>query len=337
MENISMKDIAELSGVSIATVSRVLNNNGRFSEETKEKVLKVIEETGYQINYSAKTLRMNKSFSIGILVPDITNLFFANVVEQIEEILFDKGYSTIICNTARDAKKEKAYLSVLVSKLIDGLIIISGADDFEFEHQSAKKEIPYVCIDREPKDKDRTIFISSNHYQGAFEATENLIANGVKHPAIVLHKKSSSSSKERFSGFKDALKKNNIDFSNEENTLFFHTNKQENKTLLKNFVNDHPDTDGLFTVNDNIGLDIILFLKELNIDVPKDIKIIGFDNVPTCEYSNPTLSSIKQDTEKIAKKAVSSLIKLIDGQTEDKGKIYLLPVQLIERESSKLQ
>lgn len=93
MKKYSLKDIATLSGVSIATVSRVINDNGRFSEETRQKVLKVIEETGYKMNYNAKSLRMNRSFTIGILVPDISNYFFADVVQKIEEILFDKGYS----------------------------------------------------------------------------------------------------------------------------------------------------------------------------------------------------------------------------------------------------
>lgn len=102
MKKTSIKDIAKLSGVSVATVSRVINNNGRFSEETRKKILDVIEETGYQMNFSAKSLRMNKSFSVGILVPDISNYFFSDVVQKIEEELFELGYSTIICNTGRN-------------------------------------------------------------------------------------------------------------------------------------------------------------------------------------------------------------------------------------------
>ncbi|KAE9876631.1 LacI family DNA-binding transcriptional regulator, partial [Escherichia coli] len=117
MKKTSIKDIAKLSGVSVATVSRVINDNGRFSEETREKVLAVIKENNYQMNFSAKSLRMNKSFSVGILVPDISNYFFSSVVQQIEAILFDQGYSTIICNTGRNLDKEMAYLNMLESKM----------------------------------------------------------------------------------------------------------------------------------------------------------------------------------------------------------------------------
>ncbi|CRH21139.1 Transcriptional regulator, LacI family (fragment) [Carnobacterium maltaromaticum] len=139
MKNYSIKDIAEIAGVSVATVSRVINDNGRFSEETRKKVLRIIEETGYKMNYSAKNLRMKKSFTIGILVPDISNSFFSEVVQQLEEILFAKGYSTIICNTSRSSEKELAYLRILEGKGIDGLIVISGAEKFEFDSSSSEK------------------------------------------------------------------------------------------------------------------------------------------------------------------------------------------------------
>jgi LacI family transcriptional regulator len=157
MKKISIKDIAQLSGVSVATVSRVINDNGRFSEETRKKVLDVINETGYQMNYSAKSLRMNKSFSIGILVPDISNYFFSDVVQKIEEILFEHGYSTIICNTARNLAKEDAYLQMLESKGVDGIIVISGAEELDFDNSRSKKKfLTYVLI--ENLKKRRTLF-----------------------------------------------------------------------------------------------------------------------------------------------------------------------------------
>ncbi|MBO1306266.1 LacI family DNA-binding transcriptional regulator [Enterococcus sp. 669A] len=334
MKNISIKEIAKLSGVSTATVSRVINNNGRFSEETRQKVLRVMEETGYQMNYSAKTLRMNKSFSIGILVPDITNYFFANVVEKIETILFDQGYSTIICNTGRNVEKEAAYLSMLEGKMIDGLIIISGADEFEFQVQNDKKTIPYICIDREPKEKNKTVFVSSNHYQGAFEAAEHLLQQGVKHPIIVMHQRNSSSAKERLDGFKDALKKNNYSFNPDKHRLDFNLDSSHDKKSLQEFLQQQNDVDGLFAINDDIALNILDYLREFEVAVPAQMKVIGFDNVPAGQHSAPRLTSINQDTQKIAEMATSSLIKLIDGNKEIQGEISLVPVQLIRREST---
>lgn len=331
MKNVSIKDIAKLSGVSVATVSRVINNNGRFSEETKQKVLAVIEETGYQMNFSAKSLRMNKSFSIGVLVPDISNYFFSDVVQKIEEQLFELGYSTIICNTGRSSEKENAYLKMLQSKLVDGLIVISGADEFD----SNTDNIPYICIDREPKEKERTIFISSNHYQGAFEATEALLHSNSKEPAIAMYDRASSSSKERFEGFRDALKKNNYLYQEKKNLFLIETDNKNIERSLKTFLSHAGSTDGFFAVNDTIAMELLFNLPKLNKKVPKDVKVIGFDNTPQAIYSTPSLSSVEQDTAKIAKLAVENLIGLMTASRITTNKSILVPTHLVERESSK--
>lgn len=333
MDNVTIKDIARLSGVSVATVSRVINNNGRFSEKTRQKVLKVIEETGYQMNYSAKSLRMKRSFTIGILVPDISNYFFADVVQQIEEQLFELGYSTIICNTGRSAEKEQKYLTILESKSVDGIIVISGANengiDFNFE-----KEIPYICIDRKPRVSEDTVFISSNHYQGGFIATEELIHLGCTNLLMILHQEISSSSKERVKGFEDALKKNNLPYSDSTNKLVIGTDKTQYQEQLKTFMKQHPNIDGIFTVNDNLALQVLKFISSKGVSVPDTIKLIGFDNIPSAELSSPALSSIKQNTEEISKVAISSLLKLIDDDNSEKGKQILIPVEFVGRQST---
>ncbi|HAO6209151.1 TPA: LacI family transcriptional regulator, partial [Listeria monocytogenes] len=294
MKKTSIKDIAKLSGVSVATVSRVINDNGRFSEETREKVLAVIKETNYQMNFSAKSLRMNKSFSVGILVPDISNYFFSSVVQQIEAILFDQGYSTIICNTGRNLDKEMAYLNMLESKMVDGLIVISGADEFGFKYTNAENGIPYVCIDRQPKDKKDTIFISSNHYQGAFEATEALIHGGVKSPVIFMHSRQSSSAKERLKGFQDALKKNNIRYDPDVSKFTVDLQIHDYQKSIITFVNEVTTMDGIFAINDNIALELLNLLPTIGKKIPNDIKVIGFDDTPQCNYTVPKLSSVKQ-------------------------------------------
>lgn len=333
MKNYSIKDIAEIAGVSVATVSRVINDNGRFSAETRKKVLKVIEDTGYKMNYSAKNLRMNKSFTIGILVPDISNYFFSDVVQQLEEILFAKGYSTIICNTSRSSEKELAYLRILEGKGIDGLIVISGAEEFEFDSSSAEKKIPYICIDREPKKKENTIFISSNHYQGAFESAEELIHEGCLHPIIAMHNQKSTSAKERLKGFKDALKKNSIPFNAKQHLLSIDIEHSDFEQNLLTFLKKNPNVDGIFSINDLIALELMLSLKKNQIDVPKKIKLIGFDDTYAGKYTTPTLSSVRQNTTLIANYAVESLLELISKKGE-LGRQIVVPVSLILRESS---
>ncbi|HCJ3609740.1 TPA: LacI family DNA-binding transcriptional regulator, partial [Listeria monocytogenes] len=325
MKKTSIKDIAKLSGVSVATVSRVINDNGRFSEETREKVLAVIKETNYQMNFSAKSLRMNKSFSVGILVPDISNYFFSSVVQQIEAILFDQGYSTIICNTGRNLDKEMAYLNMLESKMVDGLIVISGADEFGFKYTNAENGIPYVCIDRQPKDKKDTIFISSNHYQGAFEATEALIHAGVKSPVIFMHSRQSSSAKERLKGFQDALKKNNIRYDPDVSKFTVDLQIHNYQKSIITFVNEVTTMDGIFAINDNIALELLNLLPTIGKKIPNDIKVIGFDDTPQCNYTVPKLSSVKQNIPKIAQITVDNLITIIKNPKQKKRITEIVP------------
>ncbi|HHQ0572348.1 TPA: LacI family DNA-binding transcriptional regulator [Listeria monocytogenes] len=333
MKKTSIKDIAKLSGVSVATVSRVINDNGRFSEETREKVLAVIKETNYQMNFSAKSLRMNKSFSVGILVPDISNYFFSSVVQQIEAILFDQGYSTIICNTGRNLDKEMAYLNMLESKMVDGLIVISGADEFGFKYTNAENGIPYVCIDRQPKDKKDTIFISSNHYQGAFEATEALIHAGVKSPVIFMHSRQSSSAKERLKGFQDALKKNNIRYDPDVSKFTVDLQIHDYQKSIITFVNEVTTMDGIFAINDNIALELLNLLPTIRKKIPNDIKVIGFDDTPQCNYTVPKLSSVKQNIPKIAQITVDNLITIIKNPKQKKRITEIVPVELSLKDS----
>ncbi|HAO6511874.1 TPA: LacI family transcriptional regulator [Listeria monocytogenes] len=333
MKKTSIKDIAKLSGVSVATVSRVINDNGRFSEETREKVLAVIKETNYQMNFSAKSLRMNKSFSVGILVPNISNYFFSSVVQQIEAILFDQGYSTIICNTGRNLDKEMAYLNMLESKMVDGLIVISGADEFGFKYTNAENGIPYVCIDRQPKDKKDTIFISSNHYQGAFEATEALIHAGVKSPVIFMHSRQSSSAKERLKGFQDALKKNNIRYDPDVSKFTVDLQIHDYQKSIITFVNEVTTMDGIFAINDNIALELLNLLPTIGKKIPNDIKVIGFDDTPQCNYTVPKLSSVKQNIPKIAQITVDNLITIIKNPKQKKRITEIVPVELSLKDS----
>ena len=332
-KTLSIKEIAKLSNVSVATVSRVINNRNGFSEKTREKVLKIIDETGYEANNIAKSLRMSRSHSIGIIVPDIGNFFFADVVQKIEELLFEKNYATIICNTARNSSKEKAYLKMLESKMIDGLIVISGAEQFELENINS--DFPLICIDRMPKNPESTIFISSNHYQGAFEATEILLSKGCRNLCIALHRKTSSASRERLTGFKDALKKNNIRYNEKNNFLYLPEEKIDNKiSVIKKYLENNPDIDGIFAVNDNIALILLDILPQLEKNIPRDIKLIGFDNTAGAYYCKPKLSSVKQNTSKIAQRTVDSLLDIINGRREQVNKYQLEPVQLVLREST---
>lgn len=332
LQKISIKDIARLSGVSVATVSRVINNNGRFSEVTRKKVEKIIQDTGYETNYSAKSLRMNRSDTIGVLIPDISNFFFADITKLLEEKLFSYGYSVIICNTAHDDQREKRYLKTLASKGIDGLIVMSGSAKFEFESNNMSNKIPYVCVDRQPKDSSQTILISSDHQLGGYQATQTLFKSHCHNPVIAIGSFETPSMQARLNGFKQALADNQVPLA-KWGHVFQLSEPENSKTDLANYLHRHPETDGIFAVNDTIALKLHQVLRQLDKRVPTDIKLIGFDNAPTDQYVTPTLSSVSQDNQQLANQTVKHLLGLINT-TEQPGQSIIVPTQLQLRETT---
>ncbi|MFL2138976.1 LacI family DNA-binding transcriptional regulator [Desemzia sp. FAM 23991] len=335
-KKISIKEIAELSNVSTATVSRVLNNNGRFSEETKKRVLSVIEEHEYQINSVAKTLRMQKSNTIGMIVPDINNEFFASLINRIEKFFFEKGFSTIICNTDKDQSKEESYLKSLDSKLIDGLIFISGHEKVDESHLS--RNIPIVCIDRDPDVSTNISIVGSNHYEGGLLATRHLIKKGCKKIVILTKEKNISSVNDRVKGYKQALTEASIEIDNQ---LFIGVpamdkhNFELGKEGISQVIDKQIEFDGVFATNDWIAYGALKELMNRGYKVPKEVKIVGFDNDTIAKYSPLGITTINQNISKIAEEASTLLYNLMEN-TEKKTVDYrvTVPVNIIERETT---
>lgn len=334
-KKISIREIANLSGVSVATVSRVINNNGRFSEATRKKVMSVIRENSYTTNAMAKGLRMQRSNTVGIVVPNLNNSFFADLVEKIEQKLFLEGYSTIICDTGGNSNKEIGYLKMLESKLVDGLILISGLETFNTSFFN--RQIPIVCIDRQPNNKD-IMYIGSNHYEGARLATKKLIeANTI--PRLLIGSKVSASVKDRIKGFKDMLYEKNIQFN--ENMIISITKEQEInpstkrqalRKILRNLLSNLKMPLGIFAISDAIAADLLIAAHSMFISIPEDLKVIGFDDAPIAQYCYPELTTVRQNTKKITDYASSYLIKAMQyHEPTIKTKVQLVNVELVNR------
>lgn len=334
--NISIKEIAKLANVSVATVSRVINNNGRFSQETKEKVMKIINDYGYTTNMAAKSLRMSKSKTIGLIVPNINNEWLSELVLEIENYFFERDYSVFICNTSQSEDKEISYFKSLDSQLVDGIICISGIE--EIPAGTIQREIPIVCVDRKPKDHSNAYYVESNHYEGGYKATEELINQGCKKIAIVSRNKTLSANKQRMEGYLQALKDYNLETNPKLQILF--SPKEPNYIGALNaahrLIESKEEFDGVFATNDWRALGVINALKKHNIDVPKDVKVIGFDDTAISKYSHPSISTISQDIHSIALKASSLLLDLIEEkEVSNEQKHYILPVKVVRRESTR--
>lgn len=335
-KNISIKQIAEMANVSVATVSRVINNNGRFSEETRRRVQNIIDEYGYVTNMAAKSLRMSKSKTIGLIVPNIDNEWFSQLALEIENFFFDKNYSVFICNTSQDEQKEIAYFKSLDAKLVDGIMCISGIE--EIPTNAITRDIPIVCIDRKPKDHSHAFYVESNHYSGGYLATEELIKQGCKRIAIVSRNKTLSVNKQRFEGYLQALKDYGLQQHQELQLLldYRQANYDGAKIAINQLIKNGIPFDGVFATNDWRAYGVMIGLIENHIRVPEDVKVIGFDDVFISQSSHPSISTIKQDIPGLAKKACNLLYDLMNNREIDENqKKYILPVEVIKRDSTK--
>lgn len=338
-KRISIKDVARESGVSIGTVSRILNQTGRYSKETEKKVLDVAERLNYERNRLAISLVSNESRTIGILVPDITNEFFANIVKNCEQMLFEAGYASIICNTERSISRENAYTRVLIEQQVEGIIIISSNNN---QNTILKDNpTPTVFIDRNLKDENETT-VASDHYGGAVLATNYLLKTHYI-PYMVVTRTKSSATVARISAFEDVLQQNK--FNNFEEHVFeldLTSNQFMNATPeLNAFIKRvfHPGKPiGIFGVNDNVAYMVIRAAKNLNLRIPEDISVIGFDGTYFADISSPTLTTIVQNTPVIAKTACKLLLNDIlqarGGKTVQPQNISI-PVKILIQESTK--
>ncbi|MFT8478071.1 MAG: LacI family DNA-binding transcriptional regulator [Liquorilactobacillus sp.] len=328
----SIKDIAKISGFSISTVSKVINNKGRVSEQNREKILQIVEKYHYEGNSFARALRLQRSNTIGIIIPNLNNSFFSKLVENIEKILFSNGFITVICDTSVDKKREGQYLKKLKAQQVDGLIVISGSQTFESNQISEFRHI--VCIDREPANIQNYCYVGSDHYSGAKIATQALIDKGT-FPSLFMYESDSSPIKERIKGFEDTLtdnflKKDDLSVIAFKQTLDIDKIRFKIRKYLRYLIERRQEPFGIFATSDALAADILLAAKSINLNVPDDVKIVGFDDAPIAKYCSPELTTISQDIQSISEKTVEILINSIQDEPMQE-KYKKVGVKLITR------
>lgn len=326
-DKLSIKQISEKAGVSIATVSRVINQNGRFSKETEKKVLDIIEEYQYKPNLVARGLRTRNSLSIGLIVPDITNEFFAKIFRELETRLFKKGYTVIVCNSGEDPFIEDIYYEHLLSKGVSGMVYLSGKND----KRISNSHIPTVFIDRILNYETDAIIIESDNVQGGYLATQELIDHNCKNILLVRDKRPISPPENRQKGYEKALKEAGRQVDCDYN-IKIEVGYEPAKAAIQKVIESKIPFDGVFATTDWMALGVIDGIRESGLSIPEDIKVVGYDNISISRFSNLPFSTIHQDIPKITELAVSSILKLIKGQNVAKRHI-LVPVELIKRNS----
>ncbi len=320
----TIKDVAKIAHVSVATVSRVINKKGYVNETTKELVLEAIAELQYVPNELARSLFKKQSRIIGIIVPHLTSYYFAELLEVIEDITVNHNYRLMVCNSQDNKDRETKYLQVFQQYNIDGIIMISNTTRIQ-DYKSLN--IPIIAIDH--KLTDDVPSVTSNNVLGGILAAQKLINGGCKK---IIHFRGPSvlmPVQDRTAGFKSIMEKNKIyNFSFD---LDFKNPSQED---IQNVINSNLDCDGIFCDSDIIALNVIQCLKKANRRVPEDVQVIGFDNIEFSRIFSPKLTTIAQSTDKIGHYAVETLVKLMNKEPID---IFhqQIDVVLIERETTK--
>lgn len=320
----TIKDVAKRANVSVATVSRVINNTGYVNIETRQMVEKAIDDLGYVPNELARSLFRKKSNIIGLIVPHISTYFFGELIEAIEDAVNKAGYKLMIFNSKDDEVLEKKYLNVLSQYNVDGLILVAN---IRSSKSYLKLNIPLLTIDHIIDKKVPSI--SSDNVQGGALAATKLIESGATN---LIHFRGPSdliTVVDRTKGYRSVLQAHNMDSL--QCDLDY---KNPDPEWIEQFLVDNPDVNGIFCDSDIIAFYVISVLKKLGYDIPNDVQIVGFDNIELSGVLHPKLTTIAQPIDEMGKVAMDLLLAQIKKtKTETIHKV--LPVTIIERETTK--
>jgi DNA-binding LacI/PurR family transcriptional regulator len=328
---ITIYDVAKKSGVSIATVSKVINNKGRISEKTRKKVLDVMKKLDYYPNVMASALMGKKTKTIGFLIPDLANPFFSELARNIEDRAHELGYHLIICSTDYLPDKENKYISLLKQKSVDGFILASGFEDLEKVEELMKEEIPVSIVAR-----DFPMFpvnaVAIDDFMGGYEATSYLMNLGHKHIGIIA--RDVWSNRERVRGYKQALKENNLNASFLEYAQ--ETNIKWGKRIANQYLNSDRVPTAIFACNDLLTIGAIQAAKENGILVPEQLSVIGFDDTMIATVVDPPLTTMAQPIQIMGREIMDLMIGMIEGKKKEIKRVTLMPKLVVRKSTSKI-
>ena len=326
-----MREVAEQANVSVTTVSHVINNSRPVNPETRMRVEQAMQDLGYQPNVLARSLRRGKSQTIGVILPDNTNPYFAEVVRAIEDTSFSHGYSVILCNSDNDLDKEHLYTNVLIEKQVDGIIFVAAGLSEENIRNLQKRGVPSVLVDRQvPGVEIDSVF--ADNQAGGILATNHLLSLGHTDIACISGPHGVRSSSERIAGYRHALETAglhpNPDWIFEGDFRF-----QGGHSAARVFFEGHQKPTAIFACNDLMAIGALHYAHENQLRIPGDISIIGFDDIRLAQFSNPPLTTIRQSKDRMGALAAELLLGRM-GNGSQVIRQEIVDVQLVVRSST---
>ncbi|HOP95009.1 MAG TPA: LacI family DNA-binding transcriptional regulator [Dictyoglomaceae bacterium] len=328
----TMKDVAKLAGVSISTVSHVINKTRYVEKETREKVYEAIKALDYRPNTLASSLRKKVSSTIGLIISNITNLFYPEVVRGVEDYLAKYNYNLILCNSDEDVEKEKKYIEVLFSRRVDGLIITPSKSSETRDNLDLFRErnTPVVLVDRKIEGLEEDVVLADN-IGGAHEAVRYLLSLGHRRIGIITGPLDTTTGSERLEGYFKALSDLNI---KKDDSLIYEGDFKEESGYrgVKELLSLPNPPTAIFATNNLMSLGALKGIFELNLKIPKDISLISFDDMEWFPYFSPPLTAIYQPAYELGEAAVKLLFERF-RKGRKRRKEVILPTKLIVRDS----
>jgi LacI family transcriptional regulator len=324
-------DVAKRAGVAPITVSRVINNSGYISQATRERVEQAVKELGYVPNTLARGLRSKQTKTLALVVTDITNPYFTLMARGVEDAAGASDYTVIYCNTDESEEKEENYANLLAQRQVDGVLLVPSCGNVKTINFLISNDINVVALDRRVAGVEIDS-VRSDSENGAYQLIKLLIGLGHERIVMITGPKDVSTSVDRVIGYQRALAEANLN----ENELVYYGmfNLESGYEFTKLAMTQSPKPTAIFGANNFIAIGIIKALRDLQFDVPGDVSIGAFDDLPESMLVAPFLTFVEQPAYEMGRTATELLLKRISGELTGGYKKLILPTQIIERRST---
>ena len=327
----TIKEVAKQAGVSVATVSRVLNDNPTVGAELRAKVLEAVETLHYQRDRVARSLRVRTTQILGLIISDIQNPFFTSVVRGVEDIAHQNAYALLLCNSDEDPVKEQLYIETMLAERVAGVIIAPVRETDNYSRTLLCAGVPVVSMDRRMCDLAVDTVVVDN-VQGVCQAIHHLLGLGHRRIGLITGPEHTTTGRERLEGYKKALVEHGTEW--QENLIKIGDFKLRSgyRLACELLEMDHPPT-AIFTGNNLTTLGALNAIRDMKLKVPQDVSIIGFDDMPSAPCLDPPLSVVAQPTYQLGTTAAKLLLQRLAGEREEIEEVTLQPFLIIRGSS----
>ncbi len=328
---VTIKDIAQVVGVSPSTVSRALNDSPLINEATKNRIRRVAKELGYERNELARGLVKGSSGTVGVILPDITNPFFAEIIKGAEEVVRNRGFGVVLCTTEGFPGREREYLQLLRRKRVDGLIIASVTVDDPYLAELQRAHVPFVLVSRLSERIDAP-YVVVDDKEGGRLAMEHLVELGHRKIAYIGGPANVHSSRKRMEAYREVLEAQGIRFRRRW-AVFAAFTQEAGHTVGKALLSEDERPTAIFAANDLIALGVMEAAEELGLAIPEDLSLVGYNNIVYAALPRIQLTTVAQPACEMGRIAAHYLLGVCTGQGQEKLRC-VLPPRLVVRKTT---